>query len=169
MYKTIITGIYIMLTPLLTLAQKGLIELTPELKKEFVTAHNRWRADVNVPDLSWSDEMEKLAENWAIKQGKKGCKMKHRPNNNYGENLYWSMGLPFSPKAAVDDWGSEIKYFKPNKPFGNAQMRAGHYTQMVWRTTTQVGCAAYRCGNKILVVCNYNPAGNWMGVHPYKK
>lgn len=154
---------------LFTNAQNGLITLTHELKQEFVKAHNKWRADVNVPDLVWSTQMENLAKDWAKKQGKKGCKMKHRPNNEFGENLYWSMGLPFSPTAAIDDWGSEIKYFKPKKTFSNAQMKAGHYTQMVWRNTSEVGCAAYRCGKEILVVCNYNPAGNWLGEYPYKK
>lgn len=166
--KTLLT-IAALLISFFCIAQKGIIQLTPELKQEFVNAHNKWRADVNVPDLKWSNEMEKVAENWAIKQGKKGCKMKHSSDNPYGENLYWSMGMEFSPKYAIDDWGSEIKYFKKNKPFGNAQMKAGHYTQMVWRTTTEVGCAVYQCGSKILVVCNYNPAGNWMGQHPYKE
>lgn len=152
-----------------SIAQKGLIKLTPDLKQEFITAHNKWRSDVGTPELKWSVELENFAANWAITNGKKGCKMVHRKNNEYGENLYWSKGTAFSPKDAVDSWGSEIEDFKKNKPFSMAQMKAGHYTQVVWRTTTEVGCAAFQCNSEILVVCNYNPAGNFIGVHPYKK
>lgn len=144
-----------------------LIELTPEQKKAFIKTHNSWRANVGSPDLKWSNELEIFAADWATKQGKKGCKMKHRPHNKYGENLYWSSGLKFSPKLAVDDWGSEIKDYK-GEVFGESKGVVGHYTQVVWRTTTEVGCAVYQCGNKILVVCNYNPPGNWIGRHPYK-
>ena len=148
--------------------QKGsLIQLTPEQKQEFIKAHNKWRTDVGSPSIKWNNVLEDYAGNWATSMGKKGCKMKHRPNNKYGENLYWSSGLPLSPKFVVDDWGSGIKDYK-GEVFGESKGVVGHYTQVVWRTTTEVGCAVYKCSNELLVVCNYNPSGNWIGRHPYK-
>ncbi|KAF2221465.1 CAP domain-containing protein [Elsinoe ampelina] len=49
----------------------------------------------------------------------------------------------------------------------------GHFSQMVWKSTTEVGCATYDCGSSatgvlknyggIFTVCNYNPAGNYQG------
>lgn len=49
----------------------------------------------------------------------------------------------------------------------------GHYTQMVWRTTTQIGCGVNVCpslagiANARYLVCRYDPPGNWVGQRPY--
>jgi hypothetical protein len=51
----------------------------------------------------------------------------------------------------------------------------GHYTQLVWRATTQVGCATVQCttgspfggGNWTFTVCDYSPPGNYVGQRPY--
>jgi len=147
----------------------NLIKLTAAQKQEFVNSHNRWRADVGVAPLSWSDDLENFAGEWAIIKGEEGCNMQHRPNNSYGENLYWSSGRAFDPGYTVDNWGSEIKDYNGEKTGEPTSGVVGHYTQMVWRNTTQVGCAAFTCGSTILVVCNYNPPGNYIGQHPYKK
>lgn len=157
-----------MLFSIQSFAQKSLIELTPEQKQEFINAHNKWRSDVGSPKIAWSYKLEEYAARWATQLGKKGCKMKHRPNNKYGENLYWSSGLKLSPTLVVNDWGTEIKDYK-DEVFGESKGEVGHYTQIVWRTTREFGCAVYQCGNEILVVCNYYPSGNWIGKHPYKQ
>jgi uncharacterized protein YkwD len=145
----------------------NLIKLTQSQKQEFIDAHNKWRSDVGVPPLVWNDDLENYAGEWAIINGKKNCKMQHRDDTDYGENLYWSSGKPFSPRGAVDSWGSEIEDYN-DELIGQEKAVVGHYTQIVWRTTTEVGCAAFQCGSALLVVCNYNPAGNWVGEHPYK-
>jgi pathogenesis-related protein 1 len=38
---------------------------------------------------------------------------------------------------------------------------------MVWKNTTEVGCAAIECNGMTLWVCNYNPPGNYRGQKPY--
>jgi pathogenesis-related protein 1 len=41
-----------------------------------------------------------------------------------------------------------------------------HYTQIVWKKTASIGCGINRnaLGKwKVLLVCNYNPAGNGPG------
>ena len=44
---------------------------------------------------------------------------------------------------------------------------AGHYTQMVWRETTRLGCGQAICNGTLIVACNYSPAGNVLGRKPY--
>jgi len=44
----------------------------------------------------------------------------------------------------------------------------GHFTQMVWRETTEIGCAERKiqrenAWNYTYSVCRYNPTGNWIG------
>jgi uncharacterized protein YkwD len=146
----------------------NLVQLTAAQKQEFIDAHNRWRSDVGVPPLKWSNDLENYAAEWAVINGKLNCNMEHRTAHLYGENLYWSSGMDFSPKGAVDSWGSEIKDYH-GEVVGQSKGVVGHYTQIVWRTTTEVGCAAFKCGSALLVVCNYNPPGNWRGQHPYKQ
>lgn len=44
-------------------------------------------------------------------------------------------------------------------------MATGHFTQVVWRGTTRIGCGAALCrnlGNRVILVCNYRRGGNIM-------
>lgn len=52
----------------------------------------------------------------------------------------------------------------------------GHYTQMLWADTSEIGCAAsfYTTNsnnatwNHLIFVCNYGPGGNYLGVPVYE-
>jgi pathogenesis-related protein 1 len=71
---------------------------------------------------------------------------------------------------AVSDWAGERRYFdaRTGRCRGG---ECGHYTQVVWRGTTHVGCASAGCPtdgmNATVWVCNYRPAGNVIGERPY--
>jgi len=45
----------------------------------------------------------------------------------------------------------------------------GHYTQVVWKNSTKIGCAGVVCSNGggIIYGCNYDPPGNYSGQKPY--
>ncbi|MDY7012856.1 MAG: CAP domain-containing protein [Cyanobacteriota bacterium] len=43
----------------------------------------------------------------------------------------------------------------------------GHYTQIVWRKTTQVGCGISQAGGNDILVCRYSPPGNFMSQPVY--
>ena len=152
-----------------------------------VTAHNRWRSQVGAPAISWSNQLEQKAQRWAqqLKQSNQ-CRMKH---SGPGENLYWASprktanskdaagnwiwhSAPQAIKAGfvVDRWASEKAWYdystnSCNAPSGSS---CGHYTQVVWSDSTEVGCAKAICDNGAQVwVCNYAPSGNYVGRRPY--
>jgi len=43
----------------------------------------------------------------------------------------------------------------------------GHYTQMIWRNTTEVGCAVAERDDRQILVCRYSPPGNVRGEMAY--
>ena len=145
--------------------------------QQILDAHNAYRNEVGIPPLAWSDDLAKYAQNWANELVKRDCKMQHRPYDDsdpwkqlYGENIYWGGGTNWSPTVldAVADWGTERKNFNFNSKACKGGATCGHYTQIVWKNTTQVGCGVATCEDGyVIVVCNYNPPGNYTGEKPY--
>uniref|UniRef100_UPI0040571909 CAP domain-containing protein n=1 Tax=Candidatus Electronema sp. TaxID=2698783 RepID=UPI0040571909 len=140
-----------------------------------LAAHNRWRAEVGVPDISWSESLAETAKSWADHLSSSGCAMYHS-GYDYGENIYKATALIWSngrrqmqkrtPQQIIDSWASERKdyYYVDNACYGVC----GHYTQIVWRDTTEVGCAVSVCPDKSQIwVCSYAPTGNVEGQRPY--
>lgn len=150
--------------------------LTESQVNEVLEFHNQTRAEVGVKPMGWSEELAAFAQEWADRLAfSKGCRMEHRPisgkwEGKYGENLYWSSGYTISeaPLLASKVWADEKKDFK-NKPIHQRNLAAtGHYTQMVWRNTTQMGMGLTVCKNgDVIVVANYNPPGNYLGEKAY--
>lgn len=131
-----------------------------------VARHNYWRSKVGVPPLKWSYRLSLKAKRWASHLRRENCRVYHSPGNKLGENIYWSIRMMNTPEAVVDEWASEIQFFNPKT--GRCQGgECGHYTQMIWKNTTKVGCAVVKCGEKEIWVCEYSPAGNWVGQKPY--
>ncbi len=159
-------------------------EQRPLTKKERFTgmleAHNVIRAKHNVPPLTWSKELEDYSMQWAkqLSRGNK-CEMYHRSGNPaFGENLYrstaiiWTDGKteinPVTIKEVVKAWTDEEKWYNYKNNSCQPGAQCGHYTQAVWKDTTEVGCAMQVCGDKSQTwVCSYNPPGNYRGVRPY--
>lgn len=148
---------------------------------EMVAAHNRWRKTVGVPPLTYSSDLATSARNWAdhLKHSNR-CRMQHSdPEAKYGENLYWASAIkwsdgrrnlqPVSPRKVVDSWGSEVSDYNYNTNSCTKGKMCGHYTQVVWKSTTKVGCAVAICedSQEQVWVCQYQPPGNWVGQKPY--
>jgi uncharacterized protein YkwD len=122
-----------------------------------LNAHNAYRAKHCVGQLSWSATLAAQAQAWASKCTRNGNVFAHSGFNGYGENLAWGGGL--GAKAAVDLWYAEVSKYNFGSPaWSNA---VGHFTQVVWRATTQVGCGVATCNGQQLWVCQYTPPGNW--------
>ena len=134
------------------------------LARDMLAAHNSVRARVGMAPLSWSDRLATRAQDWADNLMARK-QFAHRPNSAYGENLFEVTGAYVSPSEVVNAWARESRDYdyRSNKCHGVC----GHYTQIVWADTREVGCAVSRRGGREIWVCNYDPPGNWVGRRPY--
>lgn len=143
-----------------------------------LSAHNIIRKNVGIAPLIYSKTLAEDAQLWSQKLKEDGCEMKHDPNTPYGENLYWveltgdtTDNLIETPKAIVTAWAEEKNYYNYEDNTCDKNKQCGHYTQLVWEDTTEVGCGVSVCfgknSQKEIWVCRYNPAGNYIGEKPY--
>jgi uncharacterized protein YkwD len=132
-------------------------------------AHNVVRADVGQAPLTWDPALAAIAQGWADQciDGNGNGLIDHNPNRgdsypgSVGENIYGSSSATASPIGAVNLWASEESNYNPAD--GSCSGVCGHYTQIVWSTTTKVGCGISDCSSLLYrgtIVCNYSPAGN---------
>ncbi len=151
-----------------------------ELFSETLATHNRVRAKHGLSPLKWSDKLAAYSQQWAdhLGQGSR-CTMRHRGGTPpYGENLYWSSAVVWSDgvrelnrvtiRDVVKAWADEEAWYNYQRNTCLPGKRCGHYTQIVWKNTTEVGCAVKVCADKSQTwVCSYNPPGNFTGQRPY--
>ncbi|KAJ6466678.1 CAP domain-containing protein [Mycena vitilis] len=134
--------------------------------KSYLAAHNTVRALHDAPPLVWNDTLADAASSWADT-----CQVKHSDgtllDSPYGENIVAATGhFPISTALAL--FVSDESDYDPSNPTYN------HFTQVVWKSTTQLGCAVAHCsdvfdkslGQASYYVCLYDPAGNVMGDAP---
>lgn len=130
-------------------------------EQEILSRHNELRKIHQANDLQWSNSLQAFAEEWATKLAKED-RMYHRSANQYGENIYWSMGRVVTGSLVTQAWYDEVKDYRFSKP--GFSMKTGHFTQVVWANTTEIGCGKATAKNGgVYVVCNYNPPGNYQG------
>jgi pathogenesis-related protein 1 len=130
---------------------------------------NAKRRDVGVAPLEWSPELASAAQQWANHLATdRGCALEHTENNKYGENLFGGRGAAFTALEAAQKWYAEIENYKYGVITDANWDQAGHYTQMIWNTTTKVGMGRATCsGGLVVIVAEYDPAGNYTGEKPY--
>lgn len=141
------------------------------MRKEVLAAHNKYRAELNIPPLVWSKKLAINAEKWALHLAQSNGRLYHSKGSGEGENLWQGTSGYFSSSYKVDSWGNEKKYFKngvfPHVSTSGNWSDVGHYTQMIWRDTTHVGCATVSVKNYDILVCRYSPPGNYIGQKVY--
>jgi uncharacterized protein YkwD len=143
---------------------------TSAFTSDILTTHNSYRSAVGVAPLTWSDSLARDAQAWANQLASTGA-FNHAQNTGQGENLARGTSGAYSAKALVDLWGAEKRFFKqgifPNVSTTGNWADVGHYTQIVWRNTTQVGCGLASGGGNDTLVCRYSPPGNFTGQAPF--
>jgi len=136
--------------------------------QDYVDPHNAARADVGVGPVSWDDTVAAYAQSYAA-QRQGDCQLVHS-GGPYGENIFWgSAGADWSASDAVGSWVSEKQYYDHDTNSCADGQVCGHYTQVVWRDSTSIGCARAVCDNNagVFITCNYNQPGNVVGQSPY--
>ncbi|KAH7861018.1 hypothetical protein Vadar_020665 [Vaccinium darrowii] len=133
---------------------------------ELLNGHNSLRAGLNLPPLQWNTTLTSYAKWWA-NQRRGDCALIHS-NSDYGENIFWGQGDDWTATEAVEAWEAEESYYNYESNTCMPNRDCTHYTQMVWRTTTFLGCAKIKCNDgDTYVVCEYYPHGNVIGQRPY--
>ncbi|XP_047336669.1 pathogenesis-related protein 1B-like [Impatiens glandulifera] len=134
--------------------------------QDYLNAHNAARSQVGVGPMRWNNNLAAYAENYA-KQRQGDCNLIHS-RGPYGENLAKGSGASFTGVRAVSLWVGEKPFYHHNSNSCAAGKVCGHYTQVVWRRSDQLGCYRTQCRNGFwFVICSYSPPGNVAGQRPY--
>jgi len=146
-------------------AQPLLEGASGQLADRLLVAHNRERALVGAPPLQWDADLAAHAASYGpvlaslrrlIHSPREG-----RPGER--ENLAMAYHGTVSPEQLIAMWSDEKTLLQPG--LFPAVSRTGkwedvaHYTQMVWPTTSRVGCAIFAADWDYLI-CRYSPPGN---------
>ncbi len=134
------------------------------LSRDMTDAHNAVRVRLGLPALRWSDELAAEAQRWANTLAARN-ELMHDGSDKHGQNLFDIFNGGANPWRVVSAWAAESRYY--NARTNTCSRRCGHYTQMVWRDTKELGCAVARHGNREVWVCDYAPVGNVIGERPY--
>lgn len=136
---------------------------TSEFENEALEVHNEYRREHGVPPLVLNKDISKVSQKWAEELAKNDA-MTYSLNENYGESVYcgWSPDPSVKIKArdCVTKWYDEINDFS----FGKEPeiLTCGHFTQIVWKNTRELGIGSARSkSGKLYVVANYYPPGNY--------
>jgi len=134
--------------------------------------HNVERQNLGIVALTWSTELAAAAQSWADTIAKKGA-LAHSENRvHIGENTARRTFKDYSSTPLlIGQWLDEKKYFKngkyPNISNSGNVHDVGHYSQMVWALTTELGCGIARAGGRDYLVCQYGESGNRQGKQVY--
>lgn len=141
-----------------------------------------------LPNLTWNPTLAKVAQSHADK-----CVYEHNGNrsDDYeragGENVYIGENIAahwFSSPAGdaayyarlqMQLWWDEHTLWH-YQPINSSNISdSGHFTQMIWANTVEIGCGMARCQNfngtsfeGYFGVCNYGPGGNYLNQYPYQ-
>jgi pathogenesis-related protein 1 len=146
--------------------------LTNDEVLQLLASHNRARARVGLGPLEWSRGLATYAQEWADHLASTSRRMEHRPSSGewkqeHGENLFIGTAGYYGVRDAVAMWVQEQSAYDGGAIDLSSVHDYGHYTQVVWRATKRVGCAKVTCAGNVIVVCNYDPPGNFLGQRAY--
>jgi hypothetical protein len=160
--------------------------LPPLEQQEMLQTHNRERQKYpGVGPLQWSPELARYAQEEAQRLAEMGYDPRVggnpyrdssndnplRPGEPLGENIFFGLGHVATGADAVESWIREKQSYNYDRDDAITGYGAyAEFRQVIWKATQFVGCGkAYRTSGDgtTYIVCNYYPAGNWVGQKPY--
>ena len=138
------------------------LQMTMSYSYPGLDLHNRLRDKHGAPRLVWSAELATLAQQYAQlllqNQTFQHGMLIDTHGKRMGQNLAWGTSPTWHVDDAVHAWYDEGK--KYNYSTTSFDPSTSHFTQLVWKSTTDVGIGVATNGTKTIVVANYSPPGN---------
>ncbi len=140
---------------------------SPDIRSlQLLAAHNRERVSLNIPPLRWDPALAASAASYGPALSSLGT-LRHSPRGHrpgQSENLWMGTRGAYAPEQMVGSWIEERQHFRsgvfPGVSTTGNWLDVGHYTQLIWRGTTAVGCAVHRDARWDYLICRYSPKGN---------
>jgi len=139
------------------------------LEARLLAIHNRERSATGARPLVWDARLAAAAASYGPALERLG-KLAHSPpatRLGQGENLWMGTRGAYELEEMAGGWAAERSLFRPGifpavSTSGNWSDVA-HYTQMIWRGTTRIGCALHKSRKWDFLICRYSPPGNVVG------
>lgn len=133
----------------------------------WLAAHNQERAQLSMAPLRWSARLAAEAKSWADLLARRGTFEHAAERDGAGENLWWGTSGFFAADDMIGAFLAEKRNFRagrfPDVSRDGNWAAVGHYSQIIWPGTREVGCALAQGNGRDVLVCRYWPAGNVMG------
>lgn len=137
-----------------------------DISARLLATHNAERARMGAAPLRWDPALALAAAAYGPTLASLG-RLRHSPKGNrpgQRENLWMGTRGAFSPEQMVGTWIAERAHFRPgvypNVSKTGSWYDVSHYTQLIWKGTTHVGCAIQRSRQWDFLICRYSPPGN---------
>ncbi len=139
------------------------------LEARLLAIHNRERRATGAQPLVWDNALAAAAASYGPALERLG-KLAHSPadtRQGQGENLWMGTRDAYELEEMAEGWAAEKSLFRPGifpsvSRSGNWS-DVGHYTQMIWKGTTRIGCAVRKARKWDFLICRYSPPGNVVG------
>ncbi|CAI7856172.1 unnamed protein product [Closterium sp. NIES-53] len=150
------------------------------------------RPSAALPNLTWSDTLAGSAQAWAAEEAGSVCAgpvdafgstlslWSQQPGSAYGVSWYAFESAAASPAGstpsdAITAWLYEKAFYDPARNQCSDTDDCEDYRQIVWRTTTAVGCGMVTCTEAnapiptalFVLLCYFDPPGNLPNQHPW--
>ena len=143
------------------------------MQARVLRTHNAERARLRLPPFAWSCRLQNEAKAWALALSRRGAlqhaSAEHRRGS--GENLWMGTSGHWSIEDMVAMFLDERRHYRhgrfPDVSHTGNWTDVGHYSQIIWRETREVGCAIAQGEEQEVLVCRYFPAGNIRGRKAY--
>ncbi|KAK7094904.1 Golgi-associated plant pathogenesis-related protein 1-like [Littorina saxatilis] len=139
-------------------------------RTDMLAAHNQCRVQHGSPELAECEDLHRSAQSWADTLADTGF-LQYNEAAGVGESIVFVdvNGQRPCGQQVTDEWYRESRHYSFNQP--RWRKETIHFTQLVWKTTTQmgVGVSRVRGQDRWVIVTHYRPQGNTNMPGDFKK